>query len=390
MLLPNPTLPATATGSISISISKAASRAAIAPLWMELERQCDPVRLSVRWTWVSTWLDTFGDIVPHWFAIATDQGIPVGACLITCMGPWPLRNRGMGIIQIGTSSEPIGHGIATEYNDILVKTSYRAAFARELLRTIRKEFLPLAIRFPAFAEEDFQDLLHADPRLRRTQARCPIFELDRAREQGVEPIALLRSSVRSRLRRSARALQPVETEWATDVDQANDILDELVTLHQERWTNAGRRGAFSSDRFLAFHRALIPKLLHDDRVILFRVRHGAQTVGCLYSFIENGSVLFYQSGIAQFQDNKARPGLTTHLLCMEQCLDRGFDTYNFLAGDHRYKDELSTSSDLLVSAQTPGHPFLSPIVHYAYRPETREYLRAVKHFGERLTLRLMP
>lgn len=183
-----------------------------------------------------------------------------------------------------------------------------------------------------------------------------------------------------------KALQPLVTEWAETVEHAYEIFDELIVLHQNRWRRAGRQGAFSSHQFSAFHRSLIPKLLPEKRVILFRVRHGAQTVGAVYCLVDQDSVLFYQSGFAQFEDNKIRPGLITHILCMEACLSRGFRTYNFLAGDQRYKRELSTSHEILVNARAPGYPIFAPLFHFAFHPNVRESLRALKHNGERLAV----
>jgi CelD/BcsL family acetyltransferase involved in cellulose biosynthesis len=61
-------------------------------------------------------------------------------------------------------------------------------------------------------------------------------------------------------------------------------------------------------------------------------------------------VLFYQSGLAQFGDNRLRAGLVTHLHCMRACLERGFDEYDFLVGEARYKEELATGSRELVWA----------------------------------------
>ena len=36
-------------------------------------------------------------------------------------------------------------------------------------------------------------------------------------------------------------------------------------------------------------------------------------------------------------DPKAKPGLVSHYLCMQQHLEEGASTYDFMAGDNRYK-----------------------------------------------------
>jgi CelD/BcsL family acetyltransferase involved in cellulose biosynthesis len=97
-------------------------------------------------------------------------------------------------------------------------------------------------------------------------------------------------------------------------------------------------------------------LLAEDAAYLFRVTSDLGTVGCLYGFIENGRVLFYQSGFGQFADAKLSPGLVAHALCMQACLDRGLTEYDFLMGDMRYKRELSNTERELVwaVASRPG------------------------------------
>jgi CelD/BcsL family acetyltransferase involved in cellulose biosynthesis len=50
--------------------------------------------------------------------------------------------------------------------------------------------------------------------------------------------------------------------------------------------------------------------------------------------------LMYQGGFAQFEDPRVKPGVVTHVLCMQACLERGLDAYDLLAGDQPYKREL--------------------------------------------------
>ena len=172
---------------------------------------------------------------------------------------------------------------------------------------------------------------------------CPTSDLAAIRAAGGDFIASLGKSTRASVRRGIRGFGNVRTEWAELPPRLESILDELIELHQRRWLEAGKPGAFAGDRFSAFHRALIPRLLAEDAAYLFRVTSDLGTVGCLYGFIENGRVLFYQSGFGQFADSKLSPGLVTHALCMQDCLDRGLNEYDFLMGDMRYKRELSNT-----------------------------------------------
>jgi CelD/BcsL family acetyltransferase involved in cellulose biosynthesis len=86
--------------------------------------------------------------------------------------------------------------------------------------------------------------------------------------------------------------------------------------------------------------------------MLYRVRGAAGTVGCLYGYVEQRRLMIYQSGFAAFPgDNRIKPGLVTHAMCMQSALEAGFDEYDLLAGDQRYKRELAATERQLVWAR---------------------------------------
>ena len=63
-----------------------------------------------------------------------------------------------------------------------------------------------------------------------------------------------------------------------------------------------------------------------------------------------GRVAFYQSGFNYEDDNRLKPGLVTHALVVQSCIEQGYDVYDFLAGGpagERYKESLSTDASRL-------------------------------------------
>lgn len=287
-------------------------------------------------------------MVPHFFALAERDGEPCGIALITRSsaryGPVPIRR-----LHIGTAGEPAGEGVYVEYNRLLAAPGARADFARELMLTLGRDRGWHELRLDGFAAGDAEALLDAEPRLSADRVPSPSVDLRPARHDHGDALALMSSGTRGRIRRSLRHFGQVESEWAETPGHGLDILDELSRLHQRRWTGAGEAGAFSSARFAGFHRDLAERLV-GDRVMLFRARAGSTTLGCLYGFVERGRLLFYQSGLESFDDNRLKPGLVVHALCMQACLERGLDEYDFLAGESRYKRELSTVERQLVWA----------------------------------------
>ncbi len=354
-------------------------------MWLGLERKLGSADLMCSWDWTETWLHHYGDTVHHRFAVGEVAGETVGIAMVTASLPIPVeRLRFRGVVHLGTAGEPRGQSVDVEYNRLLCESAWRGSFAAALMGAIHDEVKPAAIRLDGFVPEDVALLVAGRPEFVVSDLGCPAFDLAAARTQGTDVLALLGSGVRSRIRRSHRGFGQIRTEWATTPAQALDIYDDLIALHQARWERDGRPGAFASRRFTGFHRELIGRSMGEQpRVMLYRLRNEDGTIGCLYGFIENGMVLFYQSGFVDVEDNRLKPGLSTHACCMQECLERGLDTYNFLAGEARYKRELATMELTLQSAVAYRHSQTSAILNLVRRLGLIERARSVKRWRER-------
>ena len=89
------------------------------------------------------------------------------------------------------------------------------------------------------------------------------------------------------------------------------------------------------------------------------MRGSKGTIGCLYNFVHRGRVYAYQSGFHASRDNRLKPGLVSHFKAIELNYRLGNRTYDFLAGDARYKRSLSNASNQLLwlVAQRPKFAF---------------------------------
>lgn len=346
-----PSDPVMAPSDLTVRLVPSSAIAEIAPRWQALERSLPNPGLACGWTWTETWLAHFGDLVPHRFALGERNGELRGVALVTQgvrqkRGPVPVKT-----VHIGTAGEPAEDSVCVESNRLLVAPEHRDAFARGIFAAVDaggpkwEEFL-----LDGFAPDDAAPFLDQDASFFVRREPCPTADLAAIRANGGDVIAALGKSTRASIRRGIRGFGAVTTEWSETPEQATAILDELVELHQRRWTEAGKPGVFASRRFGGFHRELIPRLQAQGKAFLFRARGEGGTIGCLYGFIEDGRVLFYQSGFGRFEDSKLSPGLVTHALCMQECLERGLREYDFLMGDMRYKRELSTTERQLIWA----------------------------------------
>jgi hypothetical protein len=337
-------------GGISIRWIPASDARTAERVWTLLEARVERPRVACSWAWTGTWLEHYGDVVPHRFAVGEVHGTECGIALVTSgfrrrRGPFRVRS-----VHLGTAGEPRRESVYVEYNGVLVEPEHRGAFAAALLAELDRDPRWHELRLDGFAPEDAEPFLVAEGRLETRREVCPMTDLRKAQETGGDVIRTLRSETRKKLRRSFRGLGDVETEWAETPEQALEILADLASLHQARWNRAGEPGVFASPRFAGFHRALVRRLAPSGGVVLFRARAASGTVGCEYGFVERGRVLVYQSGVASHPDRQVRPGFVADALCMQACYEHGLDEYDFLAGDSMYKRQLSNSQRELIWA----------------------------------------
>jgi hypothetical protein len=357
----------------------------IGELWSDLEHRLGSPGIMCSWNWVETWLHHYGDRVRHCFAVGEHQGRPIGIALVTGSAPVPVPGIGFhGVVHLGTAGEPRGESVDVEYNRLAVEPELRAAFASSLINAIRRRYKPFAIQLDGFVPEVVVALAAESLNFSAEDRPCPTFDFERARLDNKDVLASLGSGVRSRIRRSDRGFGELQHEWASTKDEALDIFNELTILHQARWQREGRRGAFASTRFSGFHREFISRSMNDEPcVMLFRLRQNDRTIGCLYGFIEHGTLMFYQSGFIDVDDNRLKPGLSTHAACMQECMNRGFLAYNFLAGEARYKRELANSERMLKSAVSYRFQGTPKVLDGIDRLGLIEKARSIKRWRER-------
>ena len=335
---------------LSVTVLGREDRLSARKVWLELERQVGDVGLACSWDWTDVWLDHFGDVVDHDFVVVSEGSVPRAVILLT-RGVGRTRHRvPVKTLHFGTAGEPAEDAVYVEYNRVLVVPGMRRAAAGAVLSVIHEDDSWDELRLDGFAPEDAEPFLAADTNLQPRFEPCPTVDLRSADQRNGDVLAILTSNTRYQVRRSVRAFERVEGHWAETIDDAFDILSELVQLHQRRWREAGRPGVFASERFLEFHRSLLGRLFSKGAVCLYRARSPLGTIGCLYSFIERGNVFSYQLGLARFGDNKMKPGFVTHALCMQESYERGLSDYNFLADASPWKRELATAERQLVWA----------------------------------------
>jgi CelD/BcsL family acetyltransferase involved in cellulose biosynthesis len=373
-------------------------RVAAAHRWQDLEQRIGNTGLTNSWPWIKTWLDRYCDTVQPTFAFGKLDDQPIGAALITKATP---RILGIPIpsVYLGTAGEPKQETTFVECNQLLVAPEHLDAFAVALLRALWQQFRWSQLRLEGFVPHHADALMRSSTKIglpiwTKEDRKTPAFDFQKAQDDGYQDIiSALGKNTRYNIRRSIRLFDSnfgrQEIEWAETREQAKDILRELIELHQQRWQRVNAPGAFQTERVKCYHEDLIDalSLWPQGSLIVFRLKHGETTIGCLFNFIDkDGHVLTYKSGFPLFEDNRLKPGLVTHVVCMQECKRRGLlveerhrqrglseevcskphllKNYDFLAGEDLYKEQLSNTESNLTWA-TAGRGLRSWLVDKA-------------------------
>jgi len=317
--------------------------------WQQLEARSQPPYF-LSWGWIENWLAALPvDATPQ-LAVVTEDGEPEAAFFL---GRRRVRRHVVvpsNALYFNATGSPRHDEVCIEHNGLLASAGARRSLGAilDLLPGEWDElFLPAADRYA------FDDLGTAASlgsyrvRIDRESA-APFIDLDAVRAVEGGYVSLLGASTRTQLRRTRRIVGNLDVEIAEDEHQALDIWGELLRLHARRWADRGERGAFADPWFERFHRRLITTRLASGEIQLVRVRAGTTTIGCLYNFVYRGRVLFYQSGLAAFDDPHIKPGFLCHAAAVEYNALAGHQIYDLLGGTSRYKQSLATGATRLV------------------------------------------
>jgi CelD/BcsL family acetyltransferase involved in cellulose biosynthesis len=311
-------------------------------IWRELERTSRPAYF-LTWGWIENWLAMLPrEDIPALAVIRRGDEI-AGAFFLgrrLLVRHHVLSSRGVFVNATGVESRD---ELCIEHNGLLGPGCPIGKLVELLPDDWDELFLP-GVDLEAFRDTD----VPAGYRL-RVERTCPapFVDLERVRAAG-DYLAVLSSNTRAQIRRARRRLGACELEVAAALPEALAIYDELIALHTASWRGRGQPGAFADPWFERFHRRLIEQRFARGEIQLVRLRGGdGATIGCLYNLVASGRVLFYQSGLAAFDDPVVKPGLVCHAEAIAHCAAAGHTVYDLLGGAGRYKAQLATGATQL-------------------------------------------
>ncbi|MGY0196272.1 GNAT family N-acetyltransferase [Leptothrix sp. BB-4] len=315
--------------------------------WRAAEAQAEG-SFFTSWTWIGAWLGAMPAAERPPVLTMTQGGETVAMVVV---GRRTQRRRGFVIsrrLHLNGDGHELHDDVTIEYNGLLARRGFEAAAQQALARWLVGSAPGWdELVLPGFVKG--YDLLQAGLGRVTAQTRTrPVFgvDLDAVRAHTGGYLPLLKEKPRYQVRKSGKAyakLGAVTARAADSLDDALAMFGRLQGLHQPYWQARGQPGAFGNDYSQEFHRRLITTAWPRGEVQFIEIKVGERTLGVLYNFVFNGEVGNYQSGIDYtLVDGSDSPGLVCHAEAVALCAAAGYRVYDFLAGEHRYKRQLST------------------------------------------------
>lgn len=124
--------------------------------------------------------------------------------------------------------------------------------------------------------------------------------------------------------------------WHHGAEAVDAAFDNLARLHRMRWTGRTSEHAFSSEQYLAFHRALMHALDQQGALRLMELRIQGQPIAMRYGYRWGNTFFDLQSGFdPAFYEYS--PGELCISFCVERAIGEGCSAFDMLRGDYEHK-----------------------------------------------------
>jgi CelD/BcsL family acetyltransferase involved in cellulose biosynthesis len=333
-------------------LSTAEEFARLAPQWNELHDAAATVSIFNSWIWQYQWWQVYGAGQPLRLLVALEGGEAVGILPL-----YIHRAKVMGVpvrmlrfVGTGADTHPddLGPLLAPGREDeIGLKLAQAALRVSEADVFVLSDIDPRS-RF-AGALERAAAAAHR-PSLVTPCERIAYVELPAT---WTEFLKSLSSDRRTRLKSArkkaaaAHALRFFVWDDAANLDRA---IDRLVQLHRNRWREAGGSESFQSDEYIDFHRRIMKASFPRGWLRLYCLELDGEVAAITYCYRFRNRVYLMQAGFDP-QKAKCNPGKVLLGHALEHAIAEGNEVFDFLRGEHRYKNQLATGQRATVCAR---------------------------------------
>jgi CelD/BcsL family acetyltransferase involved in cellulose biosynthesis len=343
---------------MSLEISLIDTEAGLTSLreeWRELLQDSMAASICLTWEWASVWWQVYGrsEGIPHILCVHDGPRL-VGIAPFYIQHAFKYRVLPVRVLRFIGTGENEQDEVASEYQDIIA----RKGMEKSVVQLVWSYLTAKSGADQYFFNDVLPESLVASMWAKSGEAGCATYERLVGIRYSIELpgsweayLGLLDGGAAKRIPYKKRKFERAGRVELRVVDRVEDLavaFDELVRLHNVRWTARGKPGVFSSPRFLDFHRSLA-RLLLPLGMLRFRFLDlDGVPVAALYNFQHCGTEYFYQGGFDSDRMARFSPGMLAHVYAIDDAIRTGTVRYDFMkGGTDSYKTEFGCGEHVM-------------------------------------------
>ena len=320
--------------------------------WNQLLSLSSTDAVYLTWEWLYTWWEIFGDDRRELFIIAVRENRQ-----LTGIAPLVIHNlKDLNLfnfrrIELLGTGEDEKDEVCSNYMDFIIVKGKEKEVLDEIgaflierqyiawdeisLSSISKDSLNLRLLIERFSESTKYKIKQSN------SLSCPYIKLTDDWEQYLKSLG---DKTRRNIRKDRRVLADTglleyETYHQSD---SHKYFEDFMALHRKRWESKMDQDAFSSSKFVSFHKKISNLFSQKGWLKISFLKHNGNIIAGSYHFIYNGRLYAYQVGCDAQYDKRFSIGITEFGFNIEDAIRKGCKEYDFYKGnDNSYKWRLA-------------------------------------------------
>lgn len=317
--------------------------ARLAPEWNRLLGSAAAASVFNSWLFQYQWWQVYGAGQPLRILVALERGETVGilALYVQKVVLLGVPVRVLRFVGSGGDTHPddLGPVIAPGRERAIASKLARAALRLSGFDVaVLSDIDPGSIFATAF-EEAAADTRRAF--LSEVSERIAYVSLPRSWAEFLQSLTSDRRTRLTKARRRCEAAHAMRFFVWNDAAGLDTAIDRLVELHRDRWRDAGGSGSFASPEYIEFHRQTMKSAFARGWLRLYCLELDGAIAAITYCYRFRNRVFLMQAGFDPALA-KSNPGKVLLGCALEHAIGEGNEVFDFLKGEHRYKDQLAT------------------------------------------------
>ena len=159
---------------------------------------------------------------------------------------------------------------------------------------------------------------------------------------------------------------PFQQRVAKTDEQAVEMIDALIRMHQQRWNEVGESGSFATPEFCEFTRDAARGFLSRNLLYVTALEHARQIIAAELSFIGGNGILYVFSAGFDTTYAEMEPGRILSVDSLRYLYRQSLTGIDYLRGDEEYKKRYTTESRRLIRMRAVAPTLMPRLKHAAW------------------------